>query len=352
MAISNPVDNRRRAIVLALLLVAGTAAGWLATHLHVPLGWTIGPLLVTAVATILLDLPAPPVAMRFLGQLVVGGAVGLYLTPEALERVLANGPAMVLGALGVSVSAALLALALIRFRGADPVTTLYATVPGGPLEMAILAEGRGGDPARVALSQTIRIVAIVLILPPLLTIGVGSRAPDAAVAWTFGGGALLLAFSAVAGLVSQRVRLSNPFFLGPMIAVGAVVATGLPMPHHPVGVVPGAQVLLGISLGGMFRRSILIGSGRFVAVTLATTAFLMAATGLVTLGLIVAFGGDYPTVLLANAPGAVTEMVITAKALDLDVPLVASYQFVRILVGLSVVALFFRIVRWMARRPH
>ena len=345
-----PDKAMKDAARLCALIAIGWLAGLLANWLHVPLAWMIGPIVVTAILTLWLDLPAPPVAARYLGQLVVGGAVGLYLTPEALDRIIQNGPVIVVSAVVICVIASAVGIAQVWYGGMNPATAIYSAVPGGPLEMANQAERHGGDPARAALAQTMRIFLVVIIFPPLLILASDDLPPLPAATGGWIDTLVLIAIALAVGLIARKIRFSNPFFLGPMIAIGALVASGIQLPSHHAGVIPAAQILLGISLGSMFRRSLLAGARAFLLVSLANIGFLLV----VSLGVSAAFthlvGGSFATMALGNAPGAVTEMAITAKVLQLDVPLVAGFQFVRILISLMIASIAFRIARLRRRR--
>jgi len=326
------------------MLALGGVAGWLANRVGIPLAWMVGPLVVTAIATLSLKLPRLPVRARYVGQVIVGSAVGLYLSPEALDRILENAVPIVLGSLIITAAACIIAIAQIRLAGANPATAVFSNVPGGPVDMAFLAGQYGGDPARTALAQTLRVTMVVLVLPPIL---IGFSDDVSARVYQYGtlaDSAVLIAAGGVAGLLFRYLRLINPYFLGPMIVIGAATALGVDLSHFHEGFVPAGQVLLGVSLGGMFQRSVFQNAGRFI-VSLVMTSALLLLISAVTAELIVAlFSADLPTMVLANAPGGVPEMVITAQVLHLDVPLVASFQFVRIIFSLSVAALLFRAV--------
>jgi membrane AbrB-like protein len=319
--------------VFAVAYVAGAAAN----TIGVPLAWMIGPMFASALITLLLNRKAPPVFLRVLGQLIIGGALGLHLTPEAFDRILSNVLPIVAGALMLTFMAIAYGLAQARFFGTHRATALYSSVPGGPIEMAVLANQNGGDGARTALAQTLRIVFVVLLFPPILTLAAVTGSAPHAIAGGWPDTAMLLLMAAIAGIAGHFIKLTSPFFLGPMIVVGAMTASGIPLAGHHEGVVPAGQILIGVSLGAMFRRDLFRGASSFLGGLVFSTLFLVCASALVSLSLSATFGLDLSTMMLANAPGAVTEMVITAEVLRLDVAMVASFQFVRVMIALLLV---------------
>ncbi len=307
---------------MVLLHLAGAVAGYGLSLLGVPLAWMIGSMLMSATMTIAFDVARPPAKLRFAAQTAVGGSIGLYLTPEALARILSFGFPIVASAVLITAAACVIGIAQSRLTGLDRATSIFSCVPGGPLEMANLTALNGGDPGRAAFAQTTRILAIILLFPPFLLASgadmtfIGTTLSEADLA----GIATMLALAAVGATLAFYARVANPFFLGPMLVVGlAVGAGGLTIPPLPDLLISTAQVLLGVSLGSMFRRDLMRSGLQFLGATATTTLLLLAVCiGLAELWAIW-FDVDFATLALANAPGAVTEMAITAKAMRLDV---------------------------------
>lgn len=347
--------NGRDFLSILALHVIGGVLGGLLSALHVPLAWMIGPLLLTAGFAATRELPPMPPLPRRAGQLIVGGAIGLYMTPTALGSILDAIVPIIVSAIAIAAVAVPIALVLGRVGRTDAATALFAALPGGPVEMAQLADRYGGEGSLVALTQTMRIAAIVLLVPPLLVL-LGNPVADVIrmpVVWTYSGLALAFAFALVGALLMAKVGMVNPFFVGPMIGVATAALMDLPLSGIPGIVLAGAQIMLGVSLGAMFDRRILRRGRNFLAVACLTTVLLIAFT--LVLALVMAAMGisDFSTLALANAPGSVTEMSIAAKAMHLDVSLVASFHIIRILILAPNAALFFRLMRRLieARLP-
>lgn len=341
--------NGRDLLSILFLHVVGGLLGGLLSAVHVPLAWMIGPLLLTAGFAATRELPRMPLFPRRAGQLIVGGAIGLYITPEALGSIVAALVPILVSAVAIAIVAVPIALLLGRVGRTDAATALFAALPGGPVEMAQLAERYGGEGSLVALTQTMRIAAIVLLIPPLLVF-LGNPVADVIrlpVVVSYPGLALALGFAVVGALLMAAVGMVNPFFVGPLLGVGLASLVGLPLSGVPGVVLAGAQIMLGVSLGSMFDRQVLRRGHNFLAVACLTTVLLIGFT--IVLALVMAAMGvsTFSTLALANAPGSVTEMSIAAKAMHLDVSLVASFHIIRILILTPNAALFFRLVRRM-----
>ena len=88
---------------------------------------------------------------------------------------------------------------------------------------------------------------------------------------------------------------------------------------------------------------------KFVLVVCVST---VAAIGLSSLfGAVLAQAGGLavPTMILATAPGGVAEMCITAKVLQLGVPMVTAAQVTRVIILVTTTAPIFRLVRRASR---
>lgn len=337
---------------LAALYAVAAAAGFTASLLHVPLPWVVGPFLITAIVAVITDMSAPPLIGRMTGQVILGSAVGLYVTPDALDRIISSTVPIVLVAVFTILAGCVVALVVARFGKLDTATAMFSSIPGGPVEMAILAERYGGVPGRVAFTQSFRIAAIVLVLPPLFLVA-GWTFIDVmhtSVNYSIGGLAALLAIATATAVAFSAVRLTNPYFLGPMVGVGALTATGLHLSGIPGLVTAFGQLLLGVSLGAMFRRDLFRSGAHLLAIGIGGTLLLLLLCGLVAAMIAVSYGLSLEGMILAAAPGGVTEMAITAKAMSLDVSLIAAFHVVRIFVVVSTVPLVYwattSLVQW------
>ncbi|WP_349369296.1 AbrB family transcriptional regulator [Salinarimonas sp.] len=334
-------------------LAIGAAGGAAAAALGTPLPWLLGALIATALVG-LAGLPlAVPVRARQTGQVVVGCAVGLYFTAPVAAEVAAYGLHMVGVGIVSILAGAGLALVLARAAGVDRKTAYFASLPGGVAEMAVLAERHGGDAALVALAQSLRIVCVVLVVPPTLTVlGVtGTQSADT-LALPVRAPALI-AMLALAGLLAvalDRARVTNPWLLGGLCVGVAVALSGLPGSRVPSWGVDAAQVLIGAALGARFGRGVLVRLRVFAACAAAGTLTLIAFGALLAWLLSAATGLPVATLVLAAAPGGVAEMSITAKVLGLGVPLVTAFHVVRIVLIILVSEPLFVLARRLAAR--
>ena len=141
---------------------------------------------------------------------------------------------------------------------------------------------------------------------------------------------------AAAGALLARLGMPNAFMFGPLAVAIALTIGEVQFSSLPTGLSNAAQVLLGCALGARFERRSLQSAPRYVCGVLASVAvaIVVAAAVRVPAGCL-ASGLPLPTLVLAMAPGGIAEMCITAKVLQLGVPLVTAAQVTRVLVLLT-----------------
>lgn len=81
----------RSGLRTAVTLLVALAAAQLCVWLHTPIPWMLGPLLVTALASVLGAPTRSAPLLRNAGQWVIGVVLGLYFTPQVGALVAACG---------------------------------------------------------------------------------------------------------------------------------------------------------------------------------------------------------------------------------------------------------------------
>jgi len=319
-------------------LAVALAAALACDALHTPLPWMIGPLLAVAGTRVAGWPVSAPVGGRQAAQWVIGTALGLYFTPLVAQRVSGFVWLLILGALFAILVGYICGYILSILGGTDRTTAVFASVPGGAAEMAVLGERFGARVDQVAAAQSFRILLVVVTIPsvfaalglhgadPFLAAGTEVRWPALAA---------LLALTGAAGLVLARLNVPNAFVLGALVVAIPLTIAGVSTSAMPRVMVNGAQLLLGCALGSRFNRSFLARAPRFVAAVVVTVALAMGISVLFAL-LMARLSGIHPaTLVLATAPGGIAEMAITAKVLELGVSMVTSFHVTRVMLLLT-----------------
>jgi len=316
-------------IVTALVAATGGAA---LSLLHFPLAWMIGALVATAALGWIRPVAMPGWA-RPAGLVFLGLSLGATFSGPVLAAVTGALPAL-LAAGVVSIGAGVAVAPLFRhLASTDSRTGFFCSVPGGIIVMAMLAQQAKVSVATVTLAQTMRVLVVVLTFPPLL----GWLAPHGAYSeflaprqafWLPG----LLVMAAVGLAVAfplRRLGIANPWMLGPCALAIGLAATDLLPSGVPMPVVDASQVAMGATLGLRLNRSFILGSRRLVHASLLAAVALSLLLAAIAVPFALLAGLPVPAAILGLAPGGMPEMALTAKALELAVPLVLGFHLTR-----------------------
>jgi membrane AbrB-like protein len=276
----------------------------------------------------------------------------MYFTPVVAGEVAAHWYLLIAAA----VFAVLLAYAsgwfLTRSTSLDATTALFASVPGGAAEMTILGERFGARPDRVVLAQSLRVMIVVVIVPFLFSfLGVHGADPyrPAQVEVHVSSLLALLALAAASGAVLLRLGVPNAWMLGPLaVAVGLTVAE-VELSAMPTLLSNAAQVLLGCALGAGFERESLRTAPRFIVMVCVSVVLAILVSAFFAWGLALAGMVPISTMVLATAPGGMAEMCVTAKVLQLGVPLVTAAHVARVIILVTTTAPTFRLAKHLRR---
>jgi hypothetical protein len=344
--------------VVLTLLLAWAAAG-LCVMLRTPLPWMIGPLLVTAGVSMLGRATASWTPLRNAGQWIIGSALGLYFTPQVVALVAGLWWAIALGI----VWALLLGLAFgewlyrmhhgpgpFHVAGLSRITTYFATPVGAASEMTLMAERHGAQTELVASAHSLRVLLVTLIIPFGFQWaglhGLDTTLPAARVVHV-PGLMLLAVLTGIGCWVMLRLGRTNPWFIGALIVSLLLTAYGVTLSAIPQGMTNAAQLLIGVSLGVRFTRSFVHRAPRWLgSVALATVGMMVLCAAFAWL--LAQFTHlHWATLLLGTSPGGIAEMSITAKVLQLGVPVVTAFHVTRLA---AVLLLAEPMYRWLYQR--
>jgi hypothetical protein len=138
--------------------------------------------------------------------------------------------------------------------------------------------------------------------------------------------------------------------IGPLLVAIALTASGMHLSALPEWMPRAGQLCIGIALGTRFTPAFLHTAPRYLAsVGLCTLIGMSLAAGFGAL-LAHASGIHLATAILASSPGGIAEMSLTARTLELGVPIVTAFHVVRLSVLVLTIGPLFRgMRRWRGR---
>lgn len=343
-----PTRLSRPGPLLALRTLAIGAAGAAAfAALGLPAPFLTGPAVAVSAASLSRLPTALPVWLRNATFVTLGVGIGASVTPEVIAG-LARWPAS-LAALALTL-AGIMALAprLLTARfGFDPLSARLASTPGHLSYVIALSETSGGDTARVAMVQSMRILFLTLFVPVAVGLaGFDVTAPlPAGTAMTPAGAAASFAAAIATALTFQRLGLPAALLIGAMAASAALHGTGIVAGTLPPWLAATAFVVMGTLIGTRFGGQSWRDARASLGAGLAVTAVACALAGLAALALAAVLDLPVMLLLIAFAPGGVEAMAAMALLTGMDPAFVAGHHVARMLILSVLVPLFLRGMR-------
>lgn len=320
-----------------LTLALGASGALVAALLDVPAPYLVGPAAVVTFASLLGLKAAVPGRLRDLAFLAVGLSMGSGVTPEVLAAT-SQWPLSFLALFFMTVL--LLALGWVVLRKVfryDDLTSLLAACPGHLSYVLSLAAGTKSDLASVSVIQSVRLLALTLLVPLIVELQGLSLPANVAPSISVGPVAvLMMALPAyLLACLLQRWKVPAALLVGGMIFssvahLGGVVEGVIPnWLQMPVYVVLGCMIgtrFAGVSPADL-KRSFVAGLSVTVVVGFFSAIIALAVSHWLDIPLDAA--------LIAFAPGGLETMAAMAVILHADPAYVGTHHILR-LVFLSV----------------
>lgn len=286
-----------------------------------------------------------PEPLRNVFLAVMGLVLGSQVTPELAQRIMDWPVSSVLLLLGVAASTAV-AAAWYRRCGFDPVSAWFGAAPGAMTAMIMLGDKCGGDPQRIAIAQSLRIILVILFLPPLFWIFEGGEGQLGPADTVLAHGWMLLTIPLLLPL-GRWLRVPSAALLTPLLMAALLSGfnlASLTLPNWGMNLM---LWVLGSAIGsrfqGMTRRLL----GRYLWQSGGATLLALIVLAIFAELIHQALGIGRDVALLALAPGGIGEMAILAVALNIDPVFVAFHHLLR-MITLMIAAPF--AARWLRRR--
>ncbi len=322
----------------AIVLLAGAAGGYIFRLLHLPLPWTLGAMFAAALVATASSRWVLPSVFRDGARPVIGVVAGSAFTPQVVSTF---GDLWILIPILLAFFAAVTSSGFLYFRfcGYDKPTSLFSSMPGGLGEMTMLGAQFGADVRKLVLVHSIRIIAVVLAIPFVLTLltdvdlrgigpgaigrGFGSISP---LDWS-----ILSACAVVGYLIGRPLRSFGGIMLIPMVLSAIVHGLAISTAAPPGWLVAAMQVMIGCitgarlaGIGSKEARTALVQGVVWTAILIGISLFAATLSSLLVNKPIIAL-------FLAFSPGGFAEMTVIALASGIEVAFVVTCHVFRTL---------------------
>ena len=322
--------------------ICGAAAAW---GLSVPAAFLLGPAVAVTLASVAGLRMELDDWLRDITMVALGLGIGAGFDTNASAALLRWPLAFAVLAVMLVVSLLINRRILTYGFGFDRKSAVLAAVPGHLSLVLGIATGSGLDVGRIALVQTIRLLALTVVVPFAgLAMGYEMQASvmpvGAPMAWGHLGA--LAAVGVTLAQVLKRAGLPAPMLLGPMIISALGHVAGISPGALPGWIMSGAFLGLGTLIGSRFsgmsralmRSTLLAG--------LITTGIAVIMAALAALPVAMALGMPAAHVLAAFSPGGLETMIALGVAMGASPGFVAACHVMRLVILSLLLPLFLR----------
>lgn len=337
-------------LLFCLLGVCGALAG---ARSGLAAGSLLGSIAFTALGN-WIGLPGtelPPLYVTSL-QALAGCLVGASITREALAGIRKLLLPVLVNAVMVMGACAFLTWLFVQYFGWSGKSAWLAVAPARMQEMIIFASSIGADAQSVAVTQIVRLVAVIAVTPLLLRLADRRRTarvtangptprpasplpvsppPPATVRGKAGATIKVLLCGGVGGYLGGLTHIPCGILLGSMLFVGGANLIGLGVTYLPKKISFLLQVMAGILLGLQVTPESIGAIGGILPIVLINTTTLIGISIFSAFTLRTVFGWDPALSWLAAAPARLSDMLIIGAGMNAPCENIVAVHLLRIL---------------------
>jgi len=317
-----------------LAVIAGFGGGALFNAMSLPAGWMSGSILTVGVLAFLgLDCILPELVRQVM-FLSLGTQIGASVTPDTIHMI-SRWPIAFAGVvIAVVVIVLTAAQFLQRVEGFSRGTAFFSSIPGALSTVLALSAREGVDMQSVVVTQSMRLVVLIGILPlAMYAFGImphGGQIPAPPIA-SPADYALLLGCACIGAFLFERLHIAGGLILGAMAASAMLHGMGATTVRLPLPVTVIALVLMGVLIAARLRGLALHQIKRLFRASMGSLALQVTVATLFAALFAPLAGLPFAKALLAFSPGAFEAMVILSFVLDLDPAFVGTMHLARVL---------------------
>ena len=316
-----------------LTAIIGSLGALMAYVIDLPAPFLCGPALAVTIAGLAGLRLSVPVFLRNATFVVVGISMGTSVTPDVIGAA-KTWPLSFLAVLVTVVILLYVAYWILRYGfGYDRTTAMLGASPGHLSYIISLTAETKSDLATVSVIQSVRVLALTLIVPliveyfDLISIE-PANVPQPMGLFVLG---LVVLASLAVGCIFMRWRFPAALLLGGVAVSIGVHITGLTSGGVPTWLSQPTYIVLGSLIGTRFSRASLKDMKKaFLAGGVVTVAVMVLAC-VIAVGVSRFIGVPLNAVMIAFSPGGLETMAAMAVMMHADTAYVGSHHVLRLL---------------------
>ena len=292
---------------------------------HLPIPWLLGPIFTVLLSQFVVhsDFAWPPI-LRNTGLVIVGVAIG-----QQFDLSLFNGMGKLIIYMFVIngillLCSVFLSIFISKWTDMTLKTSLTGSIPGGLSQLVLFAEEEQDiDLATVTFFHVVRVVAIVLVIPVIISGQVVTGGANDGV--LSGSLVIVLILAACSVWLGKKCRLPVAHFLTPILFIIIVHLAGVETPTVPPSLLHVAQLLIGAYIGLLLKPHMIRLPKRVLAAGVMSAVALIGLTYGSSVLLQWSLGYSFATSFLSTAPGGLDQMGLLAAAVGADISIAVCF---------------------------
>lgn len=342
-------------VLFIITLAVGYVGSVIARKLKVPSGAMIGSMVAVIIYNLVTEKGFYYADFKLILQVFSGALVGGKVAKEdviALKKLVLPVIILIICMIILNIVFGTL---IYLFSNLDIATSLFATSPGGASDMALIGEELGANPGYVGILQVFRLLIIYTFCPPLFKYfmkkGIAKTvAPDGEVVEELVDGAtgdtgskagfepkqfaLLIASSAVVGIIFNAIGVTAGMMIGGMVG-GAAITIATRKTQFPNKVRIAVQTGSGAFIGMRMTRESIMAMGDLIVPILIMIVGILAFVLLTSYAIHKITKLEYATCMFASTPGGLQEMALLAEDMGANALQVSVMQTCRLVFVMS-----------------
>ena len=331
-----------------LVLVVSLLCGWLLWRCHIILPWMFGPILGSLIVVRGLKRDVHwPSWLSELGLIMLGVQIGSSFTRQVIADIQSHWLSIVI------VNVLTLALALIvsygfrKIAAVNEETAVLSVIPGALSQMLVMAEeNKRADLLVVSLTQTSRIIFVVILVPVLAFLFQGEQETKSSIVQTplltetlrIEHIAILIVGIIVVYAVMKKINFPTKMLLAPIVVLIIWNLTTERIFTLDPPIIAAAQVIYMVRVGVQIAHLTDQLKGRIALAIAFQNILLIAGTLFMVWGIQYLNHIPLNTIFLGAAPGGMAQIVLVALDTGADVAIVSSFHIFRIFFILMFIA--------------
>jgi len=330
------------------VIIISIPSAIIAEYFNIPLAWFLGPMLITALASLMgLRTKMPRLVLSSI-LIILGLYIGNYIDKNLFNQMQDWIWTSFIMLIYIIMSVLIVSKYLEKFSKYEKKTSIFSAAPGALGPLMILAEDEKTDLSRVATSHLIRLIIIITVFPFIVNsfyvVENASLNQNIIENQNLYHLLILITASLILIFFFEKIKVPAALLTGTLVASGLLQITEVASYQVSSDIIDYCLLILGSSVGCRFADKSFGEIGKnalhsFIATLLLVILGVIAAA---IAGLVIE--KNFFTLLLSYCPGGIYEVAVIAIFFNLDPEFVSFHHIIRLLMILFIVPIILKII--------